>query len=549
MIKKYFLFIFIAASLSANAQTPNVYQPYSFQFYQKFDKYVYDPKTRFHSSLKPYFADDSLLKAPLDSFYNIGAETRKRSWIRRVVRTQHLIQVSNKDFTFYGDFLPDYSIGREFATNKTTWQDSKAFQFGGTIGKKFSFYTSAYENQAKFPQYLKNYVESNKVVPGQGLSNSYANNTNKNIDYSYATAIISYSPNKYVNFTLGQDKIFIGDGYRSMLLSDFATNYPLFKITANIGNVQYSAIWTSMQDPNATKFSYDAGARKKGGIFHYLDWNVNNRLSLGFFDAVIWADKDDVGNSRGFDPTYINPFIFLRPVERNNGSPDNAMVGFTSKYKLCKSATIYGQFILDELEAKNFFSNKGSVRNKWGAQLGIRGANLLNVERLNYLLEYNTARPFTYSSRSYGSSTTTSIGNYGHFAEPLAHPFGANFREFVSILNYSIDKIDFFGKMNYGTYGTDINGQNYGKNINKPYTTAVQHPGQQDGAGQRIAQGLKTNLLYLDGRVSYLLNPKYNLRIELGAVIRNETSSLASNQTKWLTLGVRSSFRNLYYDF
>ncbi len=549
MIKKYLLFIFLLAAISAKSQTPNVYQPYSFQFYHKFDKYVYDPSTRFHSSLKPYFADDSLLKAPLDSFFNIGVETRKRSWIRRVMRTQHLIQVIDKDFTFYGDFLPDFSIGRELANNKTTWLNTRGFQFGGTVGKKFSFYTSGFENQAAVPQYLQDYISKTGVIPGQSAYNNFATKTTNNPDYSYVTAIASYSPNKYVNFTLGQDKIFIGDGYRSMLLSDFATNYPLFKVTANIGNVQYSAIWASMQDPKARKLSYDTGNRKKGGVFHYLDWNVNNRLSIGFFDAIIWADKDDLGNSRGFDPTYINPFIFLRPIERNNGSPDNAMVGFTSKYKLTKGATIYGQFILDELEAKNFFSNTGSVRNKWGAQLGVRGANLLNVQRLNYLLEYNTARPFTYTSRPYAESTTTTIGNYGHFSEPLAHPFGANFREIVGVVSYSIDKIDFFGKLNYGIYGNDLNGQNYGKDIFKPYNTAIIYPGKPDGAGQRIAQGLKTDLLYLDGRVSYLLNPKYNLRLEVGAVIRNETASIGSTQTKWLTFGIRSSFRNLYYDF
>jgi hypothetical protein len=35
-------------------------------------------------------------------------------------------------------------------------------------------------------------------------------------DYSYATAILSYTPIKQLNITLGQDKTFIGDGYRSI---------------------------------------------------------------------------------------------------------------------------------------------------------------------------------------------------------------------------------------------------------------------------------------------------------------------------------------------
>lgn len=555
MIKRLLFLINILFLFSSlKAQTPATYQPYSFQFYQKFDKYIYDKDVKFHTALKPYFYDDSLLKAPLDSFYNQQVKIQFRSsfvsWVGRKVFNEHLINVKGNNFTFYGDFLPDYSIGRELEANKTTWLDSKAFQFGGTIGSKFSFYTSAFENQGEFPAYLQKYIEDNKVVPGQGLSNSYVGKPKNKKDYSYVTALISYTPNKYVNFTLGQDKIFIGDGYRSMILSDYATNYPFFKVTANLGNVQYSAIWAAMQEPKANKFSYDTGYRKKGAVFHYLDWNVNKRLSIGLFDAIIWAGKDDLGNTRGFDYTYINPIIFLRPLERNNGSPDNALVGFTSKYKVLKKTTIYGQFILDELEAKNFFSGSGSVRNKWGAQLGFRGSDLLNVQNLNYLLEYNLARPFTYDSRSFNDLQTTVIGNYGHYSEPLAHPFGANFKEVVSILNYNYKRLGLFGKINVGKYGYDLNGDYYGKSIFKPYSAAVDFtPNDSQNNGHRIGQGLKTDLLYLDGRISYLINPKFNLRVELGGVMRSEKNSLANNQTKWVTFGIRSSFRNLYYDF
>ena len=59
--------------------------------------------------------------------------------------------------------------------------------------------------------------------------------------------------------------------------------------------------------------------RGKWGVFHYLDWNVSKRLSFGFFDSVIWYDKDDQGHSRGFDVTYLNPVPFLRPLEASNG--------------------------------------------------------------------------------------------------------------------------------------------------------------------------------------------------------------------------------------
>jgi hypothetical protein len=89
--------------------------------------------------------------------------------------------------------------------------------------------------------------------------------------------------------------------------------YPFFNLTANLGNVKYMAMWAYFEDPASTSDLFIS--RKKWGIFHYLDWNVSNRLSFGFFDSVIWAIQDDSGHRRGFDFNYINPVIFLRPVE------------------------------------------------------------------------------------------------------------------------------------------------------------------------------------------------------------------------------------------
>jgi len=54
--------------------------------------------------------------------------------------------------------------------------------------------------------------------------------------------------------------------------------------------------------------------------------------------------------------------------------------------------------------------------------------------------------------------------------------------------------------------------------------------------------------VYLEGKVGYLLNPKYNLRIELGAMFRNETNTQFNDKTSLITIGLRSSFRQLYTD-
>lgn len=548
LLKK--LFTIGGIALGANsAMAQAQYQPYSYQFYQKLNDSVYSTKSKFHSSIKPYIISDSTLYPRYKALMDYGVDTSvHHSWVHRKLFNEHLIDIKNNEYTFFADYLPDLTIGRDFSNSRSTWLNTRGYQIGGTIGKKFYFNTSGFENQAVFANYFDTYINQTGMVAGQAYNRNAA--TSKTKDWSYVTALLSYTPNKYINIAAGYDKNFIGDGYRSMLLSDFTSPYSFFKLTANLGNVSYMVMWNYMTDRNAPIISPELGFRKKWGVFHYLDWSVTNRLSLGFFDSVIWADTDSQGNKRGFDFSYGNPVIFLRPVEASNGSPDNVLIGFNGKYKVTDKLTVYGQFALDEFEAKNFFSGKGSSRNKFGWQLGVRGANIFNIERLNYLFEYNEAKPYTYSQ-------TNSVIGYSQNNESLAHPYGANFKEGVGILNYSYKRFDFSGQLTYSRYGLDVNGSNWGKNILLDYRTQQRFTGPIDNYlpnsyyatdGNYVGQGLTTNLYYAEAKAAYLLNAKYNLRIELGMLYRKESNDSFTHNTKLISVGLRSSFRNLYQD-
>jgi hypothetical protein len=530
--KIYSLILVIALSVAFvnTALAQSEYQPYSYQFYQKLNTDIYSTKTREHTSLKPLFADDSLLKHHYDSLMNYGADGKQHSLLYRKLFNEHLIDYKSPGSTFYADLLPDFTIGRDFYGKLTTSTTSLGLQLGGTIGSKFYYNVSGYQNSAILPDYLSTYINQVGVVPGQAYAKTYRDN---GYDWSYLTATVSYTPVKYLNITAGRDKTFIGDGYRSMLLSDYASPYPFLKLTGTLGNVKYMVMWTYMNDPAFTS-QYNI-SRKKFGVFHYLDWNVTNRLSFGFFENIMGFFTDDNGAKRPFDFNYINPIIFLKPVNNAADDPDKSLLGFTSKYKITDGITVYGQFALNEFVSKSFFSSDGASVNKYGWQLGIRGADLFGVKNLNYLLETNNAKPYTYSARS-------AIENYSENSEPLAHPWGANFRELVGLLNYSYKRFDFSGEADFGRYGLDMNGLNYGKDIFQIYTNAAKQFGNYTG------QGLTTNMYYFEGKVAYMLNPKYNLRIELGGIFRQEQNNQFTDRTTMLTIGLRSSFRQLYTD-
>jgi len=509
----------------------SVYQPYSYQFYQKFSPELYSTATAIHTTIKPWFVDDTLLKHKYDSLMQLNNGTK--GLLGNRFFNQHLVDVQRTGYTLYADILPDVQAGYDLANSKSTWLTTLGYQVGGTIGSSFSFYGSGYNNRAQLPGYLNSYANSTGVVSGQ---TRVTNRGGSITDWSYYTFLLSYTPVKYVNFTAGQDKNFIGDGYRSMLLSDYASPYPFLKATINVGSVKYMILYSLFEDPNGPKIPGDASNLKKWGYFQYLDWSVSNRVSIGFFESLISADRDSLGHKRGFDFSYATPLTFLTAVESQHGSPDKNGLGLTFKWKFTDKNIVYGQFNLTEFQAGDFFSSNGSYRNKYAYQLGIRGADVFKIKTLNYLFEFNAAKPYTYSE-------TVGFRNYSQYDEPLAHPLGANFREWLGILNYSIGRFDLQGQLNYAYYGLDINGLNYGKDIFQSYTNPAKF------TGNYIGQGLRTDFYYAEGKIAYLLNPKYNLRLELGALYRNEKNSVYNSKTALVTFGLRSSFRNIYNDF
>jgi hypothetical protein len=514
-----------------------IYPPYSYQFYQKLNKDVYSPKTSLHTALKPYFiSDSSSLRHSYDSLMQNDVDNSKKSWLNHLLFSGHLAEVKNKEYTFYMDYITDFGFGREFNDGRSTNINTRGFEIGGTIGSKFFFYTSAYENQGKFANYFENYITKTGMVPAQSYDRT--SNGNSQVkgsrDWSYSTAMLGFAPNKNISIALGQDKMFIGDGYRSVLISDYSPTYPLLRFTADIGkHIQYMATWAYMDNQGAPRYDVNASGpnyRRTWAAFHYIDWNINSRASLGFFNALIAAEADDQGNRHGFDLNYVNPVLFVSSFGPSGSIPDHTLFGFNGKYKLLDKTTLYGQLLFDQSGS----SSNTNARNAF--QLGFRGADLFKVNSFNYLFEFNTASPYTYSNQN-------PVVNYAQLNEPLAHPLGANFKEFLGILNYSIGKFDIQGQLNYAKYGLNTATVNYGQDIRLADNTLL--PASTTGTGQGIA----TTLKYAEGTVAYVLNPKYNLRVEVGAVLRQETNSVSDTKTALITFGLRTSFRNLYHDF
>ncbi|MGD9992749.1 MAG: hypothetical protein AB7S69_05575 [Salinivirgaceae bacterium] len=528
LIPFIFSIFVLFGSLQAQ-ESHSLYQNHSFRHY---DRYVYQSSERFHTSVKPYLKTQTDSIVSLNSIYSKPVNTK----FADILFNRSLVQYKKNDFSFTIDPLFQFELGRDNTYDEKSWINTRGIMVNAQLGKKVAVSTSFYENQASFFDYRHDRIQDigQRVIPGQGAGKSFGDSTQHNYDYGFAEAWVSFSPNAHFNFTFGHGKNFIGDGYRSLLLSDNAFSYPFLRITTDFWNIKYVNLWMQLQDIR-NKPQFESPYNKKWASMHYLDWSVTPWLNIGFFEAIIWQHADTSG-VRGFDMNYANPVIFLRPVEFSVGSPDNALMGVSGKLTLFKNHVFYGQAMIDEFKLSEIKAGNGWWANKWAFQAGYKTFDLFDWQHFDVQTEFNYVRPFMYSHYS-------TLQNYGHHNQPLAHPLGSNFWESLTFLRYQHNRIFVEGRFSHARHGSDTAGMNYGNDIYNSYDTRAKEYDNYLGQAQTI------NLSYASLMLAYLVNPRTNLNVYVAYTRRNEQINSISNKQSLITFGIRTSLQNFYYDF
>ncbi|MGI8893259.1 MAG: hypothetical protein ACR2GN_07335 [Bacteroidia bacterium] len=528
-MKRKILFIALIL-LAATAYSQERLLPINKGMQQWFEPYVYEPGLNLHPSVRPFQITELRAHTPYDSILNPERPTGGfyGSWVGRKIFKEDLVKFEVGDFMLRLNPLFHFQVGRDLENEDNAYTNTRGFHLEGTIGPKVSFYTGFFENQASFVPYIDSILSRHGVVPGQGRVKIFKESA---YDYSMSFGGVIFKPSKHFTFLFAHDKNFIGDGYRSLLLSDVAYNYPFFKITTDVWKIKYVNIFAQFQDLK-TPVQTNVAFRKKYGAFHYLDVNIGKKLKIGLFDAIIW--QNDPATGRGFDMNYLNPIIFLRPVEFSLNSPDNAMIGLNTSFAFTRNHVLYGQLAIDEFLLKEVREGRGWHGNKQGFQIGYKGTNL-GINNLGFQTEFNYVRPFMYQHLN-------TLQNYGHYNEALAHPLGANFYESVSFLTYRYRRINLSAQVMYAVSGRDTGTFNFGSNIFKNYQD------RPTEFGNVHLQGLETTTLFTDLKLSYLINPKTNMNVELGVINRNLTNDLQEQKTMWVYFGFRTAIYNYYYD-
>lgn len=439
----------------------------------------------------------------------------------------NLIEVNNKDFFLVVNPVLQVHQAVEPGYDQTIFLNSRGVTTRGMIARKVGFSALITDNQERGPQFFQRQVSRYEAVPGVGFYKPFKKT---GVDYFDARGYFTFNAAKFIDFQFGFDKNFIGNGYRSLFLSDWGNSYLFAKINTRIWKLNYQNLFMELM-PSFRKIG-DTLLDRKYAAMHHLSMNVTKWLTLGLFEGVVFGRKNR------FDFQYLNPIIFYRHVEGSLGSRDNAVAGFDFKANIAHRLQVYGQLLLDEFILSEIRSSRGFWANKWGIQAGLKYIDAFGVRNLDIQLESNRVRPFTYSH-------TDSVSNYTHYNQPLAHPLGANFQEFIAIARYQPSpKWYLYGRLLYYQQGLDsLNGVNRGSN---PFRANIDRNGD---IGYKIGSGRQGTCLNGMLQVSYEL--RENLFIDGSFLHRNYTvkNEPGASSTTLVTLGLRLNMFKRDYDF
>ncbi|NVO85484.1 hypothetical protein [Hymenobacter terrestris] len=483
-----------------------------------------------------YFLRDNWHDTKLDSATN----ARSKPYLGALYERQSdLYSVETPDFSLRVNPVAGLSLGNNDGAKSYSFLNTRGVQVEGTVDQRLGFYAFLADNQMAVPFYVQERVERDRAVPHEGFWKPFKT-TPGQYDFLSARGYVTYAAGRHVSLQLGHDRNQIGNGYRSLILSDYSSPYLFLKVQTRVWKFKYQNLFAQLiTDPSDRDDVYE----RKFLAMHHLSLDVLPNLNIGLFESIlsgsrrrdtVYVNRKPVLDSNGnvqlqnrntFELQYLNPIIFYRAIEQSVGSRDgNALLGLDFKWNIKNRVQLYGQVVLDEFLISQIRAGNGSANNKQAAQLGARYINVAGIRNFDLQGEFSFIRPFTYQA-------IDKFRDYQHAAQPLAHPMGANLWELIGIASYQpLPRLHVVAKAFLVKQGLDADRtQNFGSNVLKSYTT---RPAE---FGFSVGSGITSYLLHSDLTATY--QAAHNLFLDAKFVYRNRTFSGNTPAPAYYTAG------------
>lgn len=477
--------------------TQNLNIPLNQTFNVELERTIVASEEIIHSSFKPILVRDSKNG---DNVSALRIERSDKSWVGKRLFYEHFITLDSADFKLTIDPIVNFEFGldNEFDSRAESnlYKNTRGFVARLQFGKRVALESTFRENQTVLPYYLHERTRLIGVAYGQGRTKDFKE---VGFDFAMASAYLSVSPNDRINIQLGTGKHFVGEGHRSLLLSDVAFNSPFLRVNTNWlgGKLQYQNLYTLHQDLNRLQSTTNSEGlfERKQAATHFLEFSPNYKLNIALFESTIFPSLDTSGNI----PVGVNywiPVIFLNTLLEGDNGKGNNKVGLNVSYRVMKKIQLYGQLALQS-ENVNY-------------QIGTKifpYKNIMLQAEFNKISDPNRNNLFT------------------HYNESLTHPIKYQSSELIGIAQFQ---------------------------ENRWLTRATANVILNDNI----------DVMVIDFRQSFIVNPSYNFTLQVGVQIRRVENfdgisqihsttaigGLALN-SNFIYFGLSTNLQNIYTNY
>lgn len=213
--------------------------------------------------------------------------------------------------------------------------------------------------------------------------------------------------NAYVMLDLGRADVLLGrddlrwgaSDHSSLLMSAYAPALDQVGLRLRLGPVTASSFFTSLDDmvlatptAEAPGDTLPAGTRVRRHLSgHRIQWRVNDRLSVGLAEAVVYGGVD-----RGLEPEYMIPVSIYYAAQWNQDRNDNMIGDFTIDLRPKRDVELYGELLVDDFQIDH--KSPGDKEPfEGGFLVGQRIYNPLGLDGGVLRIEWGKVEPFTYN--------------------------------------------------------------------------------------------------------------------------------------------------------
>lgn len=453
-------------------------------------------------------------------------------WITQKLFKENFLIFKGENYWCAVDPVLELELGHDLGIDSMHYKywNTRGLRVQAKFMDKVGFVTTFYESQAFVPDYqsqlfsdhgefilsggLTTYKQVNGVVPGYARTKSFKKT---GYDFAFAEGYFTIEPNKYFNLSFGNGNQFIGNGHRSLLLSDFTCNYPFLKLETNFwkNRIQYQVTLASLTNPYRLPYytTPEATYERKTGAFHYMDIAVNKFINVGIFEGAVYKQTDSLGTVQP-NLGFLNPVILTNSLLMSaSDSNYNSILGINLDVNFHRF-NFYGQAVLDDNELA-----------AW--QAGFKVYDLF-TERFDVRAEYNHAEQNAYLNQN-------KRVNFSHYNYSLAHPLTAGFDELIFQINYQYKR---WFTQNHTVYSASF--QSDSLNLG---TSAML-------SASNIALDLwtRSKIFYNQFEVGYRFNKRYNLQVVGGFIFRRDNSDLNAADTEYVYFAIRTRLGNRRFD-